>query len=50
MIRFLVLLALPFAAAVALFTRPWGLLETLGILLGLSLVYPVLLGTVGPKR
>ena len=50
MLRFLLALLIPFGVSMWLFTRPWGLLETIAVLLGLALVYPLLMIGFGPGR
>ena len=50
MISFLFTLIIPFGGAVLLFTRPWGLIETFSILLGLVFVFPIVLGWKKTQR
>ena len=50
MLVFIFTLVIPFGGAVFLFTRPWGLIETFGILLALVFVFPIIIGLKKNQR
>ena len=50
MLVFIFTLVIAFGGAVFLFTRPWGLIETFGILLALVFVFPIIIGLKKNQR